>query len=667
MMHITALMNIKALPSETNQNKLGQLARLMKKIFPVEWLLLEQRTVRPGSWIAYLIALAIVALATVIRVWLSPWLISDQFITFFPAVIVTCLICGPAAGLLALALSAVSVIVFILPSGFSLPHASGLLLFVVLGFLGVAIVAALRAAVAQLGQLNDRLKTQREKTLGLLEAAPDAMVGTSTDRTIIFVNPQTERLFGYSREEMLGQSINLLIPDRYVALYSIAQLDVAKRPTGSMLLEREFRGQRKDGAEIPLEVSVSVIHTEEGEFFSVALRDITDRKAAQAALVAEKRKAEKASAAKSRFLAAASHDLRQPLQSIALLSGILEKTASDPLSRSAIQSLDTSVSVMSEMLDTLLEVNQLEAGAVNPAIRDFAIADVLERLRAELTLHAKAKGLELRIVPCSAIVQSDPRLLEQIIRNLLSNAIKYTHEGKVLLGCRRRGGVLRIEVLDTGIGIAHDQIEAIFEEFHQIDNPVRDRRQGLGLGLSIVQRLADLLHHPIDVRSAPQKGSAFSVEVPRGRTAPSAAPALSTPSKDTEVMNVLLVEDDASVREPLKALLEVLGHRVVAVEDAVAALARIRNTEWRPEVIVSDYNLPGGVNGIETVRRVRAAVQFVVPAILLTGDGSLAAETVRAIPDCMLLRKPADAEAIVAATKRCRAGGADPRRIPVNV
>jgi two-component system CheB/CheR fusion protein len=204
------------------------------------------------------------------------------------------------------------------------------------------------------------------------------------------------------------------------------------------------------------------------------------------------------------------------LQTIALLEGLLKQTVTDPRASSIIDQLGKSLKTMSGMLDTLLEINQLEAGIVKPVIEDFAIGDLLGRLHAELGYHAEAKGLTLHVVRNGGIVRSDPKLLEHIVRNLLSNAIKYTQQGKILLGCRRRGAALCIDVLDTGIGIPDDQVEAIFEEFHQIDNPARDRRHGLGLGLSIVQRLSTLLAHPVKVHSVLGKGSAFSVEVPRG-------------------------------------------------------------------------------------------------------------------------------------------------------
>ena len=200
---------------------------------------------------------------------------------------------------------------------------------------------------------------------------------------------------------------------------------------------------------------------------------------------------------------------------------------------------------MSSMLDKLLDINQLEAGIVRPAIVDFPIKGLLDELRTEFTYHAATNGLDWRVVPSSLTVRSDPRLLEQIIRNLLSNAVKYTNEGKLLLGCRRRGDKLRIEVWDTGPGIPELELQAIFEEFHQLDNPARERSKGLGLGLAIVQRLADLLGHKIDVRSRLGAGSVFTIEVPLGRAE---AADLPVPSQDETQESTLVPRHDPDRR-----------------------------------------------------------------------------------------------------------------------
>ena len=264
--------------------------------------------------------------------------------------------------------------------------------------------------------------------------------------------------------------------------------------------------------------------TQEGDVEGVVISfaDITERRRIAEELGAAKRQAELASAAKSRFLAAASHDLRQPLQTLALLQGLLAKLVEGERAQKLVTRLDETLSAMSGMLNTLLDINQIEAGIVQAEMANFPINDLLSRMRDEFTYHANASRLALRVVPCSLSVHSDPRLLEQMMRNLLSNALKYTKRGKVLLGCRRHEGMLSIEVWDTGIGIRDEELQEIFEEFHQVDNAARERSRGLGLGLSIVQRLGNLLGHRIRVRSQPGKGSVFAVDVmlPSGGTTP---------------------------------------------------------------------------------------------------------------------------------------------------
>src|SRR5579859_908917 len=259
----------------------------------------------------------------------------------------------------------------------------------------------------------------------------------------------------------------------------------------------------------------------------VTIDDVTERKRAETTLKSAKWHAERANLSKSRFIAAASHDLRQPLQTLSLIRGILAKKIKAKKDKEALMlvaRLNETAEALSSMLDTLLDINQLEVGSIPPEKVAFPINDTLERLRIEFAYHAQAHGLVWHVVPCRLSIWSDPRLLEQMIRNLLSNAVKHTERGKILLGCRRRRDKLRIEVWDTGTGIPRDQLRAIFEEFHQLDNRVREHNRGFGLGLSIVERLANLLGHSVDVQSRPGKGSVFAVEVPLGGEHPATLP-----------------------------------------------------------------------------------------------------------------------------------------------
>lgn len=309
----------------------------------------------------------------------------------------------------------------------------------------------------------------------------------------------------------------------------------------------------------------------------VAIEDVTDRKQAESALGAAKAEAERANLGKSRFLAVASHDLRQPLQTLRLLQGIFAQKVTDPEIVKLVDRVGETLDVIAGMLDSILDINQLEAGIVRPQTISFPVNDLLSRLRDEFSVHARAANLGWRVISCGKIVTSDPHLLEQMIRNLLSNAIKYTTRGKILLGCRAHADHLSIEVWDTGPGIPEVELKAIFNEFHQTTSVVSsDLGRGFGLGLSIVQRLGDLLGHAIDVHSRVGKGSVFAIDVPIGheiseewrkQQESSIAGGTARP-----LGMVLVVEDDPRVRETLEVFLAALGHNPAGAASGADAL-----------------------------------------------------------------------------------------------
>ena len=380
----------------------------------------------------------------------------------------------------------------------------------------------------------------------------------------------------------------------------------------------------------------------------VTIDDITERQRANETLEAARRVAEQANLGKSRFLAAASHDLRQPLQTLSLLRGILAKRIKDESGSRLVAKLEETLGAMSGMLNTLLDINQLEAGIVRPEVGEFAIGTLLDRLKTEFAYHATTKRLGWRVVASGLIVRSDPRLLEQMLRNLLANAVKYTEQGKILLGCRRRGDKLRIEVWDTGIGIAAGQLTAIFQEFHQVDNAARERSRGIGLGLSIVQRIGDLLGNTVDVRSWPGQGSVFAIEVLLGEQ----EQRLPSGAEPVEAMigpsaAILIVEDDPAVREMLEMLFDGEGYRTTAVAGSNEAVALAVRGAFLPDVIVADYNLPGTLTGAELIAVLRASLHDKIPAMILTGD--ISTDTLRKIADagCVHLSKPADPETLI--------------------
>ncbi len=351
--------------------------------------------------------------------------------------------------------------------------------------------------------------------------------------------------------------------------------------------------------------------------------DVTARKQAEDALNAAKLQAESANLGKSRFLAAASHDLRQPLQTLNLLQGLLAKRLKDRDALRLVARSDEALTAMSGMLNTLLDINQLEAGVIRPELADFPIDDLLGRLKTEFAYHTQTRGLEWRVLSCRLAVRSDPRLLEQMIRNLLSNAVKYTKEGRVLLGCRRHADKLRIEVWDTGLGIPEGQLRAIFEEFHQIDNPVRELSRGLDLGLAIVQRLGDLLGHAVDVRSRHGRGSVFSIEValaPNGARLAAQAIAAEPEEIAARSGSILVVEDDPALRDSLELFLRTDGHRIAAAADGEEAFALVARKDAEPDIVIVDYNLPRGLTGLQVMARLREMLRHDLPALVLTGD-----------------------------------------------
>ena len=379
----------------------------------------------------------------------------------------------------------------------------------------------------------------------------------------------------------------------------------------------------------------------------ITFTDSTERRRAAQSLEEAKRRAELATVAKSRFLAAASHDLRQPLQTLSLLQGLLAQVVQGERAQRLVARLDLTLGAMAGMLNTLLDINQIEVGAIRAETATFPINDLFGRLREEFAYHAHARQLGFRVVPCGLSVRSDPRLLEQMIRNLVSNAFKYTKHGRVLLGCRRREGAVSIEVWDTGIGIPEGELQAIFEEYHQLDNPARERSRGRGLGLSIVRRLGDLMGHRVRVRSHPGKGSVFSIEValPPSKTAPPVEH--HRPGADDGIVDgvrhtgeILVVEDDPEVRELLELVLKGEGHHIVSAPDGAAALELVARGALRADLILVDYNLPGGMNGLELTANLREKLHRDLPVIILTGDISSATLQDIARHNCVHLNKP---------------------------
>ena len=367
--------------------------------------------------------------------------------------------------------------------------------------------------------------------------------------------------------------------------------------------------------------------------------DVTERKRSEEEISLARKSAELADRAKSSFLAAASHDLRQPLQTLQFLRETIERNDLQPEVSELVTGMARSLDTMSSILSSLLDINRLEAGNLQPSKTDFAVGDVLNSVANDFRHLIEEKGLRCRVVSSELVIHSDRRMLEEMIRNLLSNAVRYTDRGKILLGCRRNGAKVRIEVWDSGVGMREEQLPRIFEEYYQGEGNAE--RGGFGLGLAIVKRLAAILDHRTNVRSTLGKGTRFSIEVPRGNASVPATPAPQPDHLDNTFRGTLLViEDETSVRSAINRLLKASGIRTVVVGATSDALALIDRENLRPDFVLCDYNLRGSANGVESIRALRASLGWSVPAVVMTGDTRLDTMEAIASHDIAVLTKP---------------------------
>jgi signal transduction histidine kinase/CheY-like chemotaxis protein len=356
------------------------------------------------------------------------------------------------------------------------------------------------------------------------------------------------------------------------------------------------------------------------------------------------RQLELANLAKSRFLAAASHDLRQPLHALGLFVAQLHGRVRANERRRIVARIDAALSAMNELFNALLDISKLDAGVLSPSITEFPVAKLLDRVDTTFTEAAQEKGLSLRFISSSAWVRSDFILLERIVFNLVSNAVRYTSSGGVVVGCRKRGVNLRIEVWDTGPGVPQDQQQNIFGEFYRLGAPGGDGRSGLGLGLAIVDRLCRLLDHSVLLTSILGKGSCFSVALPRVAARPEIGetPAPAHPLKDASDRKlVVVIDDDPLVLEGMGGLFRSWGYQLVAGTDD-EALAGVADRDRPPDLIVSDHHLSSGKTGIEVIEGLRRALSAEIPAFLVSGDTSPELLRQARASGYHLLHKPVD-------------------------
>ena len=357
----------------------------------------------------------------------------------------------------------------------------------------------------------------------------------------------------------------------------------------------------------------------------------------------EKSAAEQANAAKSRFLAAASHDLRQPVHALSLFVAAMRPRTMDDEAKQLLDHIDDSVRAMGGLFGGLLDISRLDAGVVEVNRGPVAVQPLLERVCRDYEVQANAKGLQLVLHKCSLAVMSDAMLLERVLRNIIANAVAYTDRGRVVVGCRRERGQLSIQVWDTGRGIPRHEQEHVFQEFYQLGNPERDRTKGVGLGLAIVRRLTQLLGHSLNVRSVLGSGSVFEI------SAPYASSATELSAQTGEFQSpllahggglILVIDDEVSIQIAMKSLLETWGYEAITAGSCDEMLERIATHRAAPRLIISDYRLRDNASGIDAIERLRSEYNDEIPGMLITGD--TAVDRLKEAQDSgfLLLHKP---------------------------
>jgi two-component system, sensor histidine kinase len=488
----------------------------------------------------------------------------------------------------------------------------------------------------------EALLESEERLRALNEAIPLPMMLISGDGVIVGANS--------AAHEALAIEPNTLT-ERAVSAFGMVGDEGMKRliaelETGGAPRRIELRLVRGDGRPVWMIASAQPYSIRGQTRTLLTLQDISDLKRKELQLTEANEEAERTIRARMRFLAAASHDLRQPLQALALFASVLDHHVSSDQGRSIVRSMKASLRGMEEMFDSLMDMSKLDAGVMKAEPQVFMLNDVFERLDSVYTPQAEAAGLRLRIVPSSAVVRSDPRIVTRILGNFLSNAIRYTRTGAILLGARHRGNFLHLTVYDTGPGIPDSQRLEIFREFRRGDpSTTCGRGGGMGLGLAIVQRLAALLNHRLDLCSIMGRGTRFAVEVPlaeewtditsHGGTPPQAdernAPVIAGAT-------VVVVDDDVDIQTGLMMILTDWGCRPVVADTAEAAVAVLASNHLRPDVILADLHLREKGAGVEAIRLIRAASHTDAPAFLFTGD----TEPSTSPTPFPVLRKPLD-------------------------
>ena len=531
-----------------------------------------------------------------------------------------------------------------------------------------------RSEIAALGRVFDQMADateQGERQLreaadllnALIESSADAIFVKDRDGRYVLANSTFADLTGHSREALVGlRDVDVMGQDLGETVRNIHATILQSGAAQVVDLTLVAKRGRAAGPRI-LQTMYAPIRAADGTVAAIAGigRDVTDAREAAASLLAAKERAEAADESKTRFLAAASHDLRQPVQAALLFSSLIGEHAPENLRKPAEQ-LRLVLDDLRAMLDSLFDVSRYDTQVMRADIAGFPLQPLLDQTMAAVAAAAQAKGITLLTPSTPYWVRSDHTLLGRMLGNIVGNAVRYTTAGSVSIRVAPREGMLRIDVIDTGPGIAAEDLSRIWQEFEQLHNPGRDRRQGLGLGLAIVRRLSRILGHPVSVASMPGQGTVFSIDVPRAEpviTETIGQPATRAPRPAGRELVAVVVEDDPPLLAVLAMILEDHGWTVIAAPDTDAALHMLDGDPRQPHVILTDYRLRDAKLGSAAIAAIRAKLGRLVPAIILTGDtgtGEASADgplrDAARLGDVIVLRKPVAAGELVAALNR---------------
>jgi PAS domain S-box-containing protein len=491
-----------------------------------------------------------------------------------------------------------------------------------------------------------------EITQHLLRFSPDALIVIDEHGQIRFANETVTDMFGYPPESLIGKSVDVLVPERFRAKHGKHIASFVRAPNNREMGARiaDLFALRADGSEFPAGIRLAPFKIGAKLFIAAAIRDTTERRLINEELVVAREEADRANRAKSRFLATASHDLRQPMQTIRLLNASLLKMVPDPQVRELLQHEGQAIESMTRLLNALLDISRLESGSIEPVITQVSIGELFEELRSEFESVARARDIELQTDRPKLVISTDRTLFGQLLQNLLGNALKYTDRGAVRIRCDKRDGVIAVVIEDTGIGIPADKLERIFDEYYQVDTHGA-KRMGVGLGLAIVKEVARLLGFSVRIASTVGQGTQAYVQIPSRfvvadpeRIVSPVAAAISGPAHKSRV---LLVEDNDGVRIATETFLKFEGHETLSAP-SVAEAEKLFAFLQPSDIVIADYHLDSQNTGLDLLLRLRSRVGHDVPGIVLSGDLPMVLRAVKSpVANCRFLSKPVDTVELV--------------------